>query len=415
MRLPSAQGTAARGLAAIFRLLSFTMLNALSLLLVTTAFSVVMLLVLSSLAGSKVAGIREWGQANALAVIALLLFASRGVMPDVLSIEVANGMYIATIALMYAGFRRHVGQPVPEALLAGGGALTLLAVAVFHYGWNSLPLRTVAVSGYYAAICFAIAATLPIPAERRLRYPFAFTRIAASVVGAIHVSRALFYGYTAASAPLFLDPATYNLVFFGFGTMALPALTLGAVMMANAQVISETAYAADHDHLTGAPSRRAFFAAAEREHARAARRGSGLGLLLMDVDHFKRINDTHGHAVGDLVLRDLVLHTQEVVRKIDYCARLGGEEFAVLLPDASLETALHVAERVRAALDRSLQVAGAAKPVAYTVSIGVAMLEEGENITGLMARADKALYAAKAGGRNRVVSAAPLEARGEEA
>lgn len=125
----------------------------------------------------------------------------------------------------------------------------------------------------------------------------------------------------------------------------------------------------------------------------------------MDVDHFKRINDTHGHAVGDQVLRDLVLHTQEVVRKIDYCARLGGEEFAVLLPDASFETALAVAERVRAALDRSLQLAPATIPVAYTVSIGVAMLEEGENITGLMARADKALYAAKAGGRNRVEAA----------
>ena len=389
------------------------MLNALSLLLVTTAFSVVMLLVLSSLAGSKVAGIREWGQANALAVIALLLFASRGVMPDVLSIEVANGMYIATIALMYAGFRRHVGKPVSEPWLLAGGAATLLAVAVFHYGWDSLPLRTVAVSGYYASICFAIAATLPIPADRRLRYPFAFTRIAASVVGAIHVSRAVFYGYAAAWPPMvFLDPAIYNLVFFAFGTMALPALTLGAVMMSNAQVISETAYAADHDHLTGAPSRRAFFAAAEREHARAGRRGSGLGLLLMDVDHFKRINDTHGHAVGDQVLRDLVLHAQEVVRKIDYCARLGGEEFAVLLPDASLDTALAVAERVRAALDRSLQLAPSTIPVAYTVSIGVAMLEEGENITGLMARADKALYAAKAAGRNRVVSAAALAPAG---
>ena len=132
----------------------------------------------------------------------------------------------------------------------------------------------------------------------------------------------------------------------------------------------------------------------------------------MDVDHFKRINDTHGHAVGDQVLRDLVLHTQEVVRKIDYCARLGGEEFAVLLPDASFETALAVAERVRAALDRSLQLAPATIPVAYTVSIGVAMLEEGENITGLMARADKALYAAKAGGRNRVaraVATAPVQ------
>ena len=77
----------------------------------------------------------------------------------------------------------------------------------------------------------------------------------------------------------------------------------------------------------------------------------------------------------------------------------------MLLPDASFETALAVAERVRAALDRSLQLAPATIPVAYTVSIGVAMLEEGENITGLMARADKALYAAKAGGRNRVARA----------
>ena len=391
------------------------MLNALSLLLVTTAFSVVMLLVLSSLAGSKVAGIREWGQANALAVIALLLFASRGVMPDFLSIEVANGMYIGTIALMYAGFRRHVGLPVPEPLLLAGGAATLAAVAVFHYGWDSLPLRSVAVSGYYACICFAITATLPVPPDRRLRYPFAFTRIAAAVLGVIHLSRAAYYGVGAWSPMVFLDPSTYNLMFFGAGTLALPALTLGAVMMANAQVISETAYAADHDHLTGAPSRRAFFAAAEREHARAGRRGSGLGLLLVDVDHFKRINDSHGHAVGDLVLRDLVKHCQEVIRKIDYCARLGGEEFAVLLPDASEETALAVAERLRSTLDRSLQVTPATPRVAYTVSIGVAMLEEGETFAALMARADKALYAAKAAGRNRVVCTPPVDGAGTDA
>jgi len=388
------------------------MLNALSLLLVTTAFSVVMLLVLSSLAGSKVAGIREWGQANALAILALLLFASRGVLPDLLSIEVANGMYIATIALMYAGFRRHVGLPVPESLLLAGGVATLAAVAVFHYAWDSLPLRSVAVSTYYASICFAIAVTLPVPPDRRLRYPFAFTRIAASVLGVIHLSRALFYGMEAWSPMVFLDASTYNLMFFGAGTLALPALTLGAVMMSNAQVIAETAYAADHDHLTGAPSRRAFFAAAEREHARAQRRGSGLGLLLVDVDHFKRINDTHGHATGDQVLRDLVTHAQEVIRKIDYCARLGGEEFAVLLPDANHETALAVAERVRAALDRALQLGPDTIPVAYTVSIGVAMLEPEEAFAGLMVRADKALYAAKAGGRNRVASAETMARAG---
>lgn len=383
---------------------------ALSLLLVTTAFSVVMLLVLSSLAGSKVTGIREWGQANAFAIIALLLFATRGILPDFLSIEVANGLYITTIALMYAGFRRHLDQPVPTRLLLGAGLLTMTGLIVFHVGFDSLPLRTLVVSTYYASICFAICFTVPVSPDRRLRYAFSFTRVAACILGAIHAMRAGFYGMEAYSPMSFLEPSVYNLVFFACGTMALPALTLGAVMMANARVIQETAYAADHDHLTGAPSRRAFFRFAEREHARARRRGSGLGLLLVDVDHFKRINDTHGHGVGDQVLRDLVQHAGEVIRKIDYCARLGGEEFAVLLPDANLETAEAVAERLRAALDRALHLAPSTIRVSYTVSIGVAMLGEEETLASLMTRADTALYAAKAGGRNRVVTAAALPA-----
>jgi len=378
------------------------MLSALSLLLVTTAFSVVMLLVLSSLAGSKVDGVREWGQANALAILGLLLFASRGVLPDLLSIEAANALYLATIGLMYAGFRRYFGKPVPRRRLLAGGAATLLLVGVFHYGWDSLPLRAVAVSSFYACVCLAIAASVPATADRRLRYPFVFTRIAALVLGIIHISRALFYAAESYSPLTFLDPGLYNLVFFAFGTMALPALTLGAVMMVNARMISETAYAADHDHLTGAPSRRAFHAFAERAHARAQRHGEGLALLLVDVDHFKRINDAHGHAVGDEVLRELVRQAQEVIRKIDYCARLGGEEFAVLLPETGPDTARTVAERLRTALDRSLQRAPSAAPVAYTVSIGVAMLEPGETFDALAARADAALYAAKSAGRNTV-------------
>ncbi|XYJ12585.1 diguanylate cyclase [Telluria sp. B2] len=378
--------------------------------MVTTAFSVVMLLVLTSLAGGKVDGVREWEQANGLAVLALLLFAARGVVPDFLSIEAANGIYLVTVSLMYAGFRRHLGLPVPRGRLVAGGLAAFTGVVVFHSLVESLAMRVVSVSIYHAAVCFAIFATVPVSQDARLRYPFAFTRGAALVLGLIHAARGLFYAVDAYAAVSLLEPAVYNLIFFALGTLALPALTLGAVMMANARVLSETAYAADHDHLTGAPSRRAFFAFAERELARARRHGSGLGLLLFDVDHFKRINDTYGHGVGDQVLRDLVRHTQDVVRKIDYCARIGGEEFAVLLPDASLDTAQAVAERLRATLDRAVQVAPSTVGVAYTVSIGVAMLEEGEGFASLMARADQALYAAKTGGRNRVVCTPTLPA-----
>ena len=378
------------------------MLNALSLLLVTTALSVVMLLVLSSLAKSEVAGIREWRQANLLAVVALLLFAARGVAPDVLSIEVANALYLGTVTMIYAGFRRFLGKRVRWPWLAGGALLAMCGIVVFHYVIESAALRIVSVSLYHGAVCLAVGVTLRSPGEPRLRYPFAFTRCGALILAAGHAWRASFYAIDAYRPYSLLEGSTYNLVFFAIGTLALPALTLGAVMMANARLIAVSAHAADHDHLTGAASRRAFFSFAEHELGRVERHGHGLGLLLVDADHFKRINDTFGHGVGDLVLRDLVERTQQVIRKIDYCARLGGEEFAVLLPDADSRTVLAVAQRLRAALARPPQLGGAASDVSYTVSIGVAMLQSGESIASLMARADAALYAAKAGGRNRV-------------
>ena len=381
------------------------MLNALSLLLVTTALSGVMLLVLSSLARSDVAGIREWRQANLLAVVALLLFAARGIVHDFLSIEVANALYLGTITLSYAGFRRFLGKRVPWPWLAGGVLAAMSGIVFFHYVVESAALRIVSVSLYHGAVCVAIGIALRAPVEPRLRYPFAFTRCAALVLGAGHAWRASFYAIDAYQPYSLLEASTYNLVFFAIGTLALPALTLGAVMMANARLIAASTHAADHDHLTGAASRRAFFAAADHELGRVERHGNGLGLLLLDADHFKRINDTHGHGVGDLVLRDLVERTQQVIRKIDYCARLGGEEFAVLLPDADAGTVLAVAERLRATLARPPQLAGVTNGVSYTVSIGVAMLRPGETIASLIARADAALYAAKAGGRNRVEAA----------
>ncbi|WP_313706449.1 GGDEF domain-containing protein [Massilia sp.] len=393
------------------------MFNALSLLLVTTGLSVVMLFVLTSLAGSGIAGVREWRQANGLAVLALLLAATRGIVPDFLSIEVGNAMLLVAISLMLAGFRRHLGLAVPVRAMVVGGALALAALVTFHYGVDSVPLRTVSMSIYHGAVCFTIGWSISLGVDARLRYSHVFTKVVAFALAFGHLVRGTAYALQAEVPLNFLDPSTQNLVFFALGTLALPGLTLGAVMMANARVIAETAYAADHDYLTGAPSRRAFFALAEREHARAARRGGALALLLVDVDHFKRINDTHGHGVGDQVLRDLVRQAQEVIRKIDYCARLGGEEFAVLLPDADRDTALAVAERLRGALDRSLQLASPPIRVPYTVSIGAALLEPGETFAGLMTRADTALYAAKTAGRNRVMCAqapAPL-ARAQDA
>lgn len=390
------------------------MLSATSLFLVMMAFSAVMMLVLSSQTHSGAKGIREWLTANAMAVGAMPLFAARGHIPGLLSIELGNALLIGTSVMMYVGFRRHLGRRVPWHALAAFAAITMATVVALHYGIDSTPLRVVVVSLLHGGLCMAMCASvwqsLPMAARR---YPYWFTICATFGVGTGLFLRGAAYGARVGGWLPHVDVLTLDLIFFACGTLSIPTLTLGAVMMANAEIIARATYAADHDHLTGAPSRRAFFAKAERECERAWRKAAPLSVLLFDVDHFKRINDTYGHAAGDRVLVEIVERTIAVLRNRDSCGRLGGEEFAVLLPDTLGDTALQVAERLRAALQRTPPDPrfergadqAAATAIGYTVSIGVATLEPGETIASLLSRADTALYAAKTGGRNRVLSA----------
>lgn len=155
------------------------------------------------------------------------------------------------------------------------------------------------------------------------------------------------------------------------------------------------------DALTGLYNRRAYDQHLAREWRRVQRNGAPLSVLLVDADHFKAVNDQHGHAMGDQVLQVLASVLQEGARDIDVAARVGGEEFAVLLADTDATSAAGVAERIRS------QIAQAeAMPVAaVTVSIGVATLQAQEQPDSLQHRADQALYMAKSQGRNRVVSA----------
>jgi diguanylate cyclase (GGDEF)-like protein len=381
------------------------MLIVVSLLLVTMALSAVMLLVLSSLRRSGARGIREWFAANAMAVLSLPLFAARGALPDVLSIEVANTLLLGTTVMMLAGFRRHLLLPVPWRRLGACIGLGLAAILVLHHGIDSMAGRIVAMSVLHGALCLEMGVLLRPQLGRPGRcYPALFTVCAAFANAAVQAVRALVYGAQALGAVLPWEDATLSMAFFSAGALALPALTLGAVMMANGELIARARHAADHDHLTGARSRRAFFDLAAREQASALRSRHPLSLLLFDVDHFKRINDTHGHAAGDRVLVDIVERTGAVVRGLGTVARLGGKEFAVLLPETCADTALLMAERLRHGLARAPDRAAGIE-AGYTVSIGTATLGAGESIDAMLSRADAALYAAKAGGRNAVVAA----------
>lgn len=159
------------------------------------------------------------------------------------------------------------------------------------------------------------------------------------------------------------------------------------------------------DHLTNLLNRRAFLEATEREIRRAHRYGQPLTLLMLDVDHFKHINDSCGHPAGDEVLRRIAATCRRLLRDEDLTGRLGGEEFAITLVQAPIEAAALVAERLRRTIGE-LRIEFEGRQIAVTVSVGVAEFGmDADNLSRLVSVADERLYAAKHGGRNRVVSA----------
>ena len=159
------------------------------------------------------------------------------------------------------------------------------------------------------------------------------------------------------------------------------------------------------DELTGLLNRRELDRILVEEQDRALRFGHPLGLLMIDVDHFKQVNDTHGHPVGDAVLREIARRLTTNVRNVDRVARFGGEEFAAVLVQTDRTIACEMAQRIRASVERDPILAAQALALNVTVSIGVAILsDDARSAVELLSAADKALYGAKVAGRNRVVS-----------
>jgi diguanylate cyclase (GGDEF)-like protein len=156
------------------------------------------------------------------------------------------------------------------------------------------------------------------------------------------------------------------------------------------------------DGLTGLPNRATFMRTGREELERARRYGHDTAALIIDIDHFKRVNDTHGHDVGDLAIQALARILAGACRSTDLPCRYGGEEFAMLLPETGAEGALAAAEKVRAMVEAE-RVPAAPGPVRLTCSVGAAVWRGGdEELDELLKRADTALYAAKEGGRNQV-------------
>ncbi len=157
------------------------------------------------------------------------------------------------------------------------------------------------------------------------------------------------------------------------------------------------------DHLTGVSNRGYFMVQAEQELSRAVRYDKPLSLYMLDIDFFKKVNDSYGHKIGDLVLIKLAEICRQTLREVDIIGRVGGEEFVILLPETDLVEATEVAERLREAIAKSRVPLEGGLPLHFTVSIGVtSMVSKDDNMDVLLNLADKALYGAKEKGRNRV-------------
>ncbi len=157
-----------------------------------------------------------------------------------------------------------------------------------------------------------------------------------------------------------------------------------------------------YDGLTKAYNRAVFDDRIVKEIAKAKRENKTLFLVMIDIDHFKNINDTYGHQTGDMVLKILTQQIKKVIRDIDFFARYGGEEFSLILPDLPLERAKEVAERIRVKIEKT-KFLYKQEEVKVTISLGMAQLKNDDDAKSLIERADKALYQAKNSGRNRVV------------
>jgi len=180
------------------------------------------------------------------------------------------------------------------------------------------------------------------------------------------------------------------------------------------KIREELHFQATHDALTGIWNRKDILDMMRREFEIASRSDCSIGVIMLDVDHFKRVNDTHGHLAGDAVLKEVAHRLQQVLRSYDLAGRYGGEEFLIVLPDCDAERIQSCAERIRSAIGDELILAEGSR-LCVTASIGTAILDprSGTKRT-VLAEADAALYKAKNGGRNRVVAAEngpQLEAR----
>jgi diguanylate cyclase (GGDEF)-like protein len=332
--------------------------------------------------------------------VALIL--QRNAIPDFITIEFADGLMMLGFGLAWSAIRSFNGSRAPLWAVCGGAVLWLAACTVpafiHNIGWR-IGFGSLLAAAYSFAIGFEFLAK---SGGERLsaRRPMAIILfLHAGLVTLRGVA-----GFAAGTSALLFEGGIAQRIFTTEPVLLIITLTFFGVGLVRERSENQLRRDAATDELTGVRNRRGLFAAAETLVAEFAAIGRPVAALLFDLDGFKSINDRFGHDVGDRTLRSFAEIATRSIRSDDLFGRIGGEEFAAVLPGVDAVTAEQIANRIRVDFGAADLVEGAA-----TVSVGVATLAPGETSFGaLLARADGALYQAKDAGRNRVRSALRL-------
>lgn len=351
-------------------------------------------------------GLGRWALAGGASAVALFLILSYGFTHWPPALSLAQFFVFAGLILAWDGFRHFI--TLPPLSLRVLMLLTVIVVIwiVTAHVQDSVQLRALGNAILVSCLSALIARDLlkaakPIP-------------IAMRITGWLYAINALVFLLRATTTDLGAPPAgplnpdgvaAFILLWWLCMTIAV---TLGMVLMTTEHLQANLDHQANHDPLTGALNRRAFAIIAEKTLAQSRRYGKPLSILMMDLDHFKQINDRLGHNTGDTLLCRFVSISNQVLRDEDVFCRFGGEEFVALLPNTNADQALMAAGRLRTAFAieaEAAHIAGDTQSIAITVSIGIAERMQEEDIENLLRRADAALYLAKDRGRNCCVLA----------
>lgn len=351
---------------------------------------------------SKPDGMRKWAAAMLIETLTWILIAKRGAIPDFLSVVVANGFHAATYALILAAVYEFQQRKAPHWQYWLPVVMALVMTAMLENQIRSRFVWDALVYGFQMVLVGrALLTDAGTRAGRAWRLMFGGTVMVLIVLllragDALFVSSELAQPQNAA-AVLPVQLITYVAI------MAIALLgSIGFVLMVKERTDREVMLLAMTDSLTQAPNRRALMEYAE--HVMARRSNLPVALLMVDLDHFKLINDTHGHLTGDEVLRKASALIVKRLRGHDLMGRYGGEEFCVIAPETDTNGALVLAESLRAII-ASTPIATDKGELAITVSIGMSCCPATvtRSVNEVLAEADAALYDAKHSGRNKVV------------